>query len=71
MAKIKDPKEAIGKPVHLDWAYAGAVWILDAIEGDMAILRTPKTGKLRKSPLHTLRYTRKQSLFKEQQENLD
>jgi hypothetical protein len=35
----------IGKPIHLAGARPGCVWILERIEGDVMLLRTPKTRR--------------------------
>ncbi len=52
-------KPNIGTKYHLSWARkTGMVWILKGIEGDKAILQTPKTKKRLEAKLVDLRHIR-------------
>lgn len=44
--KFNELNSFIGKPVHVGWANKACVWILLRIEGDQAILKTPKKKKI-------------------------
>ncbi len=52
----------VGAPYHLKWANRGCVWILVAVNGDQAELKTPKTKKTRFSKLSELTHTNHQSM---------
>lgn len=49
----------IGKPVHLSWARPGCHWILDAIDADTLLLRTPKSGRRITAKAADARYVRR------------
>lgn len=54
---VINPK--IGAKYHLSWAKShGMIWVLMAIEGDVAVMRTPKTKKVLRTKLTDLRHTR-------------
>lgn len=55
----KDLPAMVGKCIHLNWARAGCVWILERIEGDTMHLITPSTGKRRMAHINDACYTRK------------
>lgn len=47
MEVITNPKEYIGRKVHLAWAKRGCVWILlDVTDKGYCVLETPSSGKL-------------------------
>ena len=54
-----DVASQVGKIIHLDWAGTGPHWRLVSVQGDRAILETPKTGKRRETHVKHLCYTRR------------
>jgi len=58
---VINPK--IGAKYHLSWAKKhGMVWVLTAIDGDIAIMRTPKTKRVLRTKLSDLRHMRRTQL---------
>lgn len=58
---VINPK--IGARYHLSWARShGMIWVLTAIDGETAIMRTPKTKKILKTKVADLRHTRRTQL---------
>lgn len=55
----EDAPKFIGKFVHVGWAYKACNWILIRIEGEKAVLMTPKTRKFLTVKLTDLYKTRK------------
>lgn len=52
--------EMLNKPIHLGWAYVGAVWILQNIyDNGTMMLITPVTGKIRIAYTRDAYYTRR------------
>ena len=59
LVPVENP--VIGQPYHLKWARSrGMVWILLEIQGDKAIMRTPKTKKQLIAKVSDLMHTRSQ-----------
>lgn len=56
---LADVPNMIGKRVHAAWAKWGCNWVLKSVDGDMAILETPTTGKVLKTKVSDLVYTKK------------
>jgi hypothetical protein len=55
---VEDLPNMINRPIHLAWADPGCVWILVSVEGEKMTLRTPKTGRVRVSPVKDACYSR-------------
>jgi hypothetical protein len=49
----------VGQPIHLAWANKGCVWILEAIDGNVMRLRTPKTKRPRTAHVNNACYVRR------------
>lgn len=57
----EDIPNMIGKRVHASWAKWGCNWTLKSVEGDVAILVTPVTGKTIRTKVSDLVYTKRYS----------
>ena len=57
--KIEAPEDHVGRPCHVAGWNKGCVFILDRIQDGVAILRTPKTGRIFQTR-NALTYTRRQ-----------
>lgn len=57
--ELADLPRMIGKGVHVSWAAKACIWQLKAVEGETAVLITPKTRKRITTSIYNLQYIRK------------
>ena len=55
-----DVHKMVGRVVHVGRLKVGCVWVLESVEGDSVVLRTPKTGRRMRANRSDLYYVRRQ-----------